>query len=64
MAHVSGGHPVRLKQFRLKREQAQHMINAARGEIAYTIIDTDTPVSDKIPTAIAALPDVVRVRVL
>ena len=41
-----------------------HMINAARGEIAYTIIDTDTPVSAKIPEAIGALPDVIRVRVL
>jgi len=41
-----------------------HMINAARGELAYTIIDTDTPVSAKIPEAIGALPDVIRVRVL
>ena len=41
-----------------------HMINAARGEVAYTIIDTDTPVSAKIPEAIGALPDVIRVRVL
>ena len=41
-----------------------HMINAARGEVAYTIIDTDTPVSAGIPKAIGALPDVIRVRVL
>lgn len=41
-----------------------HMINAARGELAYTIIDTDTPVSEAIPAAITALPDVIRVRVL
>ena len=41
-----------------------HMINAARGEVAYTIIDTDTPVSAKIPEGIGALPDVIRVRVL
>lgn len=41
-----------------------HMINAARGNIAYTIIDTDTPVSTGILEAIQALPDVIRVRVL
>lgn len=41
-----------------------HMINAARGNIAYTIIDTDTPVSTGILEAIQALSDVIRVRVL
>lgn len=41
-----------------------HMINAARGEVAYTIIDTDTPVSAGIPQTISTLPDVIRVRVL
>ncbi|MGI5979413.1 MAG: 3-phosphoglycerate dehydrogenase family protein [Oscillospiraceae bacterium] len=41
-----------------------HMVNAARGEVAYTIIDTDTPVSAGIADAIAAMGDVIRVRVL
>ena len=41
-----------------------HMINAPKGENAYTIIDTDTPVGDDIPKAIKQLPDVFRVRVL
>lgn len=41
-----------------------HMINVARGEVAYTIIDTDTPVSVRIPESIGALADVIRVRIL
>ena len=41
-----------------------HMINAAKGENAYTIIDTDTVVGEEIPSAIAAMPDVFRVRIL
>ena len=41
-----------------------HMINAAKGEIAYTIIDTDTPVGEKIPETISKQDDVFRVRVL
>jgi D-3-phosphoglycerate dehydrogenase len=41
-----------------------HMINAAKGENAYTIIDTDTAVGEEIPSAIAGMPDVFRVRVL
>ncbi|NLH01713.1 MAG: phosphoglycerate dehydrogenase [Clostridiales bacterium] len=41
-----------------------HMINAPRGEYAYTIIDTDTPIGDTIPETIKKLDDVIRVRVL
>lgn len=41
-----------------------HMINKPRGDWAYTIIDTDTPVGDEIPKTIAGLNDVIRVRVL
>lgn len=41
-----------------------HMVNAHRGEYAYTIIDTDTSIGSEIPNAIAALEDVFRVRIL
>ncbi len=41
-----------------------HMVNAHRGEYAYTMIDTDTPIGSGIPQAIAALEDVFRVRIL
>ncbi len=41
-----------------------HMINAPKGEVAYTIIDTDTPVGEVIPETIGKLDDVFRVRVL
>ena len=41
-----------------------HMINAPKGEYAYTIIDTDTVIGETIPAAISAQEDVVRVRVL
>ncbi len=41
-----------------------HMINKHRGEYAYTIIDTDTPIGDSIPTAIRSMEGVIRVRVL
>ncbi len=41
-----------------------HMINAPKGENAYTIIDTDEPVGTEIPETIAKSPDVFRVRVL
>ena len=41
-----------------------HMINKARGDWAYTLIDTDSPLGDDIPKSIAALADVIRVRVL
>ena len=41
-----------------------HMINAPKGEVAYTIIDTDTPVGEVIPETISKQEDVFRVRVL
>lgn len=41
-----------------------HMINKPRGDYAYTIIDTDTPIGPDIPQAINAMKDVIRVRVL
>lgn len=41
-----------------------HMINAAKGEYAYTIIDTDTKIEIEIPETIAKQNDVFRVRVL
>jgi len=41
-----------------------HMINKPRGDYAYTIIDTDTPVGEDIPRLIASYKDVLRVRVL
>ncbi|MDR1131245.1 MAG: 3-phosphoglycerate dehydrogenase [Oscillospiraceae bacterium] len=41
-----------------------HMINKAKGEIAYTVIDTDTQVGAEIPGMIARMSDVFRVRVL
>ena len=41
-----------------------HMINKPRGDYAYTIIDTDTPIGDEIPELIKNQADVIRVRVL
>ena len=41
-----------------------HMINAAKGEVAYTIIDTDSKINMEIPETIAKQSDVFRVRVL
>lgn len=41
-----------------------HMINKPRGDYAYTIIDTDTPIGGEIPELIRSQPDVIRVRVL
>lgn len=41
-----------------------HMINAPKGEFAYTIIDTDQPVGEDIPVTIEKLDDVFRVRAL
>jgi len=42
----------------------EHMANKARGDYAYTIIDTGSPVGDDIARKIAAMADVKRVRVL
>ncbi len=41
-----------------------HMINKAKGDIAYTIIDVDSPVTKDMAEKIAAMPHVRRVRVL
>ena len=42
----------------------EHMINKARGEIAYTIIDVGSPVSDEMAEKIRSMEHVRRVRVL
>ena len=42
----------------------EHMINKPRGDVAYTIIDTGSPIREAMADKIRALPDVMRVRVL
>lgn len=42
----------------------EHMINKARGSVAYTIIDVSVPVTAEIAAKIAAVPQVKRVRIL
>lgn len=42
----------------------EHMINKPKGEIAYTIIDTGSDISAEIEAKIAAIPEVMRVRVI
>jgi D-3-phosphoglycerate dehydrogenase len=42
----------------------EHMINKARGDIAYTIIDVGSPITPDIAAKIAAIDHVKRVRVL
>lgn len=42
----------------------EHMINKARGNVAYTIIDVSVPVTSEIAAKIAAVPQVKRVRIL
>lgn len=42
----------------------EHMINKPRGDIAYTIIDTGAPISPEIERSIAAMNEVMRVRVI
>lgn len=42
----------------------EHMINKARGNVAYTIIDVSVPVTEDIAAKIAAVPQVKRVRIL
>ena len=42
----------------------EHMINKARGDIAYTIIDVDRKISDAIAQKIAAMDHVKRVRII
>jgi D-3-phosphoglycerate dehydrogenase len=38
--------------------------NKSRGDVAYTLIDTDSPVSDEVVKALAASDAVIRVRVI
>lgn len=42
----------------------EHMINKPQGQIAYTIIDTGAPISAEIADTIAAMDEVMRVRVI
>ena len=42
----------------------EHMLNKARGELAYTIFDTSTPVDEAMAQKLRAVPDVYRVRLL
>lgn len=42
----------------------EHMINKPRGEYAYTVIDTGTPITNEIAQAISSMTEVMRVRVL
>ena len=42
----------------------EHMQNRARGEVAYTVIDVGSPISQELAGRIAAVPHVRRVRVL
>ena len=42
----------------------EHMINKPSGDIAYTIIDTGTDISDHIREEIAAMDEVMRVRII
>ncbi len=42
----------------------EHMINKPRGEVAYTIIDTGSDISDEIERKIDAMEEVMRVRVI
>jgi D-3-phosphoglycerate dehydrogenase len=47
-----------------KNINIEHMINKPRGEYAYTIIDTGSPIPQDIADAISKMDDVMRVRVL
>jgi D-3-phosphoglycerate dehydrogenase len=42
----------------------ENMINKSRKEMAYTMIDLDTKVSESMVNTVAGLPNVIRVRVL
>ena len=42
----------------------EHMINKPRGEYAYTVIDTGSPITEDIAGSISALDEVMKVRVL
>ncbi len=47
-----------------KNINVEHMINKPRGEYAYTIIDTGSEIGDEIVKKIAAMDEVMRVRVI
>jgi len=38
------------------------MVNRSRGEMAYTLVDTDSPVADKVIASLAAIAGVLSVR--
>ena len=42
----------------------EHMLNKARGDVAYTIFDTSTPLDEAVAERMRAIPDVTRVRLL
>ena len=42
----------------------EHMLNKARGDIAYTIFDTNTDLTDAMAQRMAAVPGVIRVRLI
>ena len=42
----------------------EHMINKPRGDVAYTIIDVGSDISPEIEAKIAAIPEVMRVRII
>ena len=54
LSHVLGEAGVNLGQ----------MHNASRGELAYTLIDADSPVPDTLASAIAAIDGILSVRVI
>ena len=41
-----------------------NMVNKSKGEYAYTMIDTDTDINEQAISAITALDEVIRVRVI
>ena len=42
----------------------EHMLNKARGDIAYTIFDTNTELDDAMAQRMTAVPGVIRVRLI
>lgn len=66
LAVVNANVPNMLGQISTALAQAginiHNMINKSRGEIAYTLVDIDTPATEALLAAIAAIPGVIRVR--
>ena len=56
--HVSVRHDASAAHFLL----ARNMVNKSRGEVAYTLVDVDSPVGDSVVEAIAAIDGVLSVR--